>query len=73
MKWLGVDCDIFIMDCPHTRDRHRRKVAMYKLIHELKDRVSIVMISEELMELIGKERQNADYEERSVSKDHEIH
>ena len=53
-KWLGVDCDIFIMDCPTRGIDIGVKVAMYKLIYELKKKgKSIVMISEELMELIG--------------------
>lgn len=53
-KWLGVDCDVFIMDCPTRGIDIGVKAAMYKLIYKLKKQgKSIVMISEELMELIG--------------------
>ncbi len=53
-KWLGMNCDVFIMDCPTRGIDIGVKVAMYRLIYELKKQgKSVVMISEELMELIG--------------------
>ncbi len=53
-KWLGFDCDIFIMDCPTRGIDVGVKAAIYKLMTELKRQgKSILMISEELPELIG--------------------
>lgn len=69
-KWLGVDCDIFIMDCPTRGIDIGVKVAMYKLIYELKRQgKSIVMISEELMELIGMSDRMLIMKNGSVSKE----
>lgn len=53
-KWIGVDSDILIMDCPTRGVDIGVKAAMYKLIYEMKKAgKSIVLISEELPELIG--------------------
>ena len=53
-KWLGTDSDIFILDCPTRGIDVGVKADMYKLMMELKNRgKSIIMISEELVELIG--------------------
>ena len=53
-KWLGTDCDIFIMDCPTRGIDVGVKADMYKLMMELKKAgKGIIMISEELVELIG--------------------
>lgn len=53
-KWLGTDSDILILDCPTRGIDIGVKAAMYKLIYEFKKQgKSIIMISEELMELIG--------------------
>jgi ribose transport system ATP-binding protein len=53
-KWLGNNSDILILDCPTRGIDVGVKVAMYKLMYELKEQgKSIIMISEELPELIG--------------------
>ena len=53
-KWLGTSADIFILDCPTRGIDVGVKADMYKLMMELKRQgKSIVMISEELLELIG--------------------
>lgn len=53
-KWIGVDSDILIMDCPTRGVDIGVKAAMYKLIYEMKKSgKSILLISEELPELIG--------------------
>lgn len=53
-KWLGTDSDIFILDCPTRGIDVGVKADMYKLMMELKSHgKSIIMISEELVELIG--------------------
>ena len=53
-KWLGTDCDVFILDCPTRGIDVGVKADMYKLIMELKKQgKGIIMISEELLELIG--------------------
>ena len=53
-KWLGSDADIFILDCPTRGIDVGVKADMYKLMMELKHKgKSIIMISEELLELIG--------------------
>lgn len=53
-KWVGRDCDILILDCPTRGVDIGVKAAMYRLINEMKQKgTSIVMISEELTELIG--------------------
>ena len=65
-----MDCDIFIMDCPTRGIDIGVKVAMYKLIYELKRQgKSIVMISEELMELIGMSDRMLIMKNGSVSKE----
>ena len=51
-KWLGTDCDVFILDCPTRGIDVGVKADMYKLIMELKRQgKGIIMISEELLEL----------------------
>lgn len=53
-KWMGVDSEILIMDCPTRGVDIGVKAAMYKLIYEMKKKgKSILLISEELPELIG--------------------
>ncbi len=58
------------MDCPTRGIDIGVKVAMYKLIYELKRQgKSIVMISEELMELIGMSDRMLIMKNGSVSKE----
>lgn len=53
-KWLGTDSDILILDCPTRGIDVGVKADMYKLMMDLKKQgKSIIMISEELLELIG--------------------
>ncbi len=53
-KWLGTDADVFILDCPTRGIDVGVKADMYKLMMELKRQgKGIIMISEELLELIG--------------------
>lgn len=53
-KWLGTNSDIFILDCPTRGIDVGVKADMYKLMMELKRQgKSIIMISEELLELLG--------------------
>lgn len=53
-KWLAKKCDILIMDCPTRGIDIGVKAAMYGIMYELKKQgKSIIMISEELLELIG--------------------
>ncbi len=53
-KWLAKGSDILILDCPTRGIDVKVKAAIYELMEELKERgKSIIMISEELLELIG--------------------
>ncbi len=53
-KWMGFDADIFIFDCPTRGIDIGVKAAIYRLLEQLKSEgKAIVMISEELMEVIG--------------------
>lgn len=53
-KWLTMESDILILDCPTRGIDVGVKAAMYKLMEALKAQgKAIVMISEELPELIG--------------------
>lgn len=53
-KWLGTDSDILILDCPTRGIDVGVKADMYKLMMQLKhEGKAIIMISEELLELIG--------------------
>lgn len=53
-KWLGIDSDIFIMDCPTRGIDIGVKSSMYQLMDQMrKDGKAIILISEELPELIG--------------------
>ena len=53
-KWIGKESDVLILDCPTRGIDVGVKADMYKLIMELKrSGKAIVMISEELLELIG--------------------
>lgn len=53
-KWLGTEADIYILDCPTRGIDVGVKADMYKLMMDLKKQgKSIIMISEELLELIG--------------------
>lgn len=53
-KWVGFDADILIFDCPTRGIDIGVKAAIYQLLIELKEQgKAIIMISEELMEVIG--------------------
>ena len=53
-RWLAIDADILIMDCPTRGIDVGVKADMYQLMYDLKQRgKAIVMISEEMPELIG--------------------
>ena len=53
-KWLGTDSDVLILDCPTRGIDVGVKADMYRLITELKHQgKGIIMISEELLELMG--------------------
>ncbi len=53
-KWVGFDADIFIFDCPTRGIDIGVKAVIYQLMMELKARgKAILMISEEMMEIIG--------------------
>jgi len=53
-KWVGLDCDILVLDCPTRGVDIGVKAAMYQFMAETKRQgKTIVMISEELTELIG--------------------
>lgn len=53
-KWLANDSKIFIMDCPTRGIDIGVKAKIYKLMDTLKrEGISILMVSEEMMELIG--------------------
>ncbi len=53
-KWLSKDSDILVLDCPTRGIDVMVKASIYDLIRELKENgKSIIMISEEILELIG--------------------
>jgi len=53
-KWMAMDADILILDCPTRGIDVGVKASMYKLMYDLKMQgKSIILISEELQELIG--------------------
>ena len=53
-KWIGYDADIFIFDCPTRGIDIGVKAAIYELLMKMKaEGKAVVMISEELMEVIG--------------------
>ncbi len=53
-KWMTMDAEILILDCPTRGVDIGVKASMYKLIYDMKKSgKSIVFISEELPELIG--------------------
>lgn len=53
-KWLGRDSDILVLDSPTRGIDVMVKASIYELMQELtKQGKSIVMISEEILELIG--------------------
>ena len=53
-KWVGFDADIYIFDCPTRGIDIGVKAAIYELMMDLKARgKAILMISEEMMEVIG--------------------
>ena len=53
-KWIGRGSDILILDCPTRGIDVGVKADMYKLMMQLKKQgKAIIMISEELLELIG--------------------
>ena len=69
-KWLGTDCDVFILDCPTRGIDVGVKADMYKLIMELKRQgKGIIMISEELLELIGMSDRMMIFKDGKVSKE----
>jgi ribose transport system ATP-binding protein len=53
-KWLANGSQIFIMDCPTRGIDVGVKAKIYKLMESMKQQgISILMVSEEMMELIG--------------------
>ncbi len=53
-KWMSMDADILILDCPTRGIDVGVKASMYKLMYDLKMQgKSIILISEELQEIIG--------------------
>ncbi|HHU07424.1 MAG TPA: sugar ABC transporter ATP-binding protein [Clostridiaceae bacterium] len=53
-KWLANDSRIFIMDCPTRGIDVGVKAKIYRLMEDFKRQgISILMVSEEMMELIG--------------------
>ena len=53
-KWIGRNCDVFIMDCPTRGIDIGVKQEIYQMISALKkEGKSIVLIGEEMAELIG--------------------
>lgn len=53
-KWLANGSEIFIMDCPTRGIDVGVKAKIYKLMNDLKKQgISILMVSEEMIELIG--------------------
>ncbi|MCC8046891.1 MAG: sugar ABC transporter ATP-binding protein [Clostridiales bacterium] len=53
-RWMGVDTDVLILDCPTRGVDIGVKSAMYQLMTELKKQgKSLLVISEEMSELIG--------------------
>ena len=53
-KWLANDSKVFIMDCPTRGIDVGVKAKIYKLMEDLKKQgIAILMVSEEMMELIG--------------------
>jgi ribose transport system ATP-binding protein len=53
-RWIGVDTEILVLDCPTRGVDIGVKTAMYQLMTELKKKgKSLLIISEELSELIG--------------------
>ncbi len=53
-RWVGADSDILVLDSPTRGIDIKVKQSIYQLMNEMrKNGKSIIMISEELMELIG--------------------
>ncbi len=53
-RWLGKDSDILVLDSPTRGIDVKVKADIYNLMSELKKQgKSIIMISEELLELLG--------------------
>ena len=53
-RWIGRDSDIIVLDSPTRGIDIKVKQDIYQLMDQMrKDGKSIIMISEELMELIG--------------------
>ena len=53
-KWLANDSTVFIMDCPTRGIDVGVKAKIYRLMEGFKrDGISVLMVSEEMMELIG--------------------
>jgi len=53
-KWIGKDSDIYILDCPTRGIDVMVKASIYDLLSRLKEQgKSIILISEEILELIG--------------------
>lgn len=53
-RWIGLDADVLILDCPTRGVDIGVKTAMYQLLYRLKkEGKSLLIISEELPELIG--------------------
>lgn len=81
-RWLGLDSEIFIFDSPTRGIDIKVKADIYALMDELrKQGKSIVMVSEEIMELIGmcdrtlifKEGQiNGEFERNETLSEHDL-
>lgn len=53
-RWIGKDSDIIVLDSPTRGIDIKVKQDIYQLMNQMrKEGKSIIMISEELMELIG--------------------
>lgn len=69
-KWIGTGCDVLIMDCPTRGIDIGVKASMYDLIYELKKQgKAIIMISEELVELIGMSDRMLIFKDGSITKE----
>ncbi len=69
-KWISKDCDILILDCPTRGIDVGVKADMYKLIDDLKNSgKAIIMISEELLELIGMSDRMLIFKNGEISKE----
>ncbi|MHB8806141.1 MAG: sugar ABC transporter ATP-binding protein [Anaerolineaceae bacterium] len=69
-KWIAKGCDILILDCPTRGIDIGVKADMYKLIDDFKNSgKAIIMISEELLELIGMSDRMLIFKNGEISKE----